>query len=176
MSYNNRTYRLIKVTPLIALLLLIPVLAFAAQKTLQAKVMKVSDGDTIVVSPIDGGNFFKCRLYGIDTPEGSQTYGDEATKALKHLILAQVVEIQTTGDITYRREVCHVTLNGVDVNLEMVRLGHAWAYRKYLKKPYKALYVEAETEAKSKRLGLWKDDNPVPPWDYREAKRNGNVP
>jgi len=165
-----------KVSPLIALLLLIPVLALAGQKTLQAKVMKVSDGDTIVVSPIDGGDFFKCRLYGIDTPEGSQSYGDEATKALKHLILAQRVEIQTTGDITYKREVCHVTLNGMDVNLEMVRQGHAWAYRNYLKKPYKTLYVEAETEARNKRIGLWKDSNPVPPWEYRKVKKNGNKP
>jgi len=84
-----------------------------------------------------------------------------------------VVEIKTTGDITYRREVCHVTLNGMDVNLEMVRLGHAWAYVHYLKKPYKALYVDAETEARNKRIGLWKDSNPVPPWEYQKANKRG---
>ncbi len=161
---------------LVVFFLLVPALAYSGQKHLQAKVMKVSDGDTIVVSPIDGGEFFKCRLYGIDAPEGSQAYGDEARTELKRLILAQTVEIQTTGDITYHREVCRITLNGLDVNLEMVKRGAAWAYRKYLKKPYKALYVEAETDARQKGLGLWKGIDPMPPWEYLKEKKNGNRP
>jgi endonuclease YncB( thermonuclease family) len=43
--------------------------AYAGGKTLQAKVMKVKDGDTIVVAPEEGGEFITCRLYGIDAPE-----------------------------------------------------------------------------------------------------------
>jgi len=27
--------------------------------------------------------------------------------------------------------------------------------------------------ARAKRIGLWADAAPVPPWDYRKAKRNG---
>jgi len=77
--------RVLKYTWLfVVLFLLSPVLALAGQKTLQAKVMKVSDGDTIVVSPINGGDFFKCRLYGIDTPEGKSDVwrrGYEGTQA-----------------------------------------------------------------------------------------------
>lgn len=136
--------------------------------------MKVSDGDTVVVSPVSGEPFLKCRLYGIDTPEKGQIFGDEATATLKKLVLAQVVDIQTTGDKTHNREVCLITLNGKDINLEMVKSGYAWAYRKFLKKKYKKIYVDAETDAKNKRIGLWRDGNPIPPWEYRAAKRNGN--
>lgn len=170
MSQNSLLRNL---TLIVILLLLFPILADAGQKSLQAKVMKVSDGDTVVVSPIEGGDFIKCRLYGIDAPEGSQSYGDEARTELKRLILAQTVDIQTTGDITYHREVCRITFNGLDVNLEMVKRGAAWAYRKYLKKPYKALYVEAEADAREKGVGLWKDIDPTPPWEYRKAQKTG---
>lgn len=52
--------------------------------TLQGKVMQVKDGDTVVISPLDGGQFFTCRLYGIDSPESygkeAQSYGKEAKK------------------------------------------------------------------------------------------------
>lgn len=160
---------------LAALLLLFPLLVHAGQpKSLQAKVVKVTDGDTVVLSPVEGGEYFKCRLWGIDTPEGKQTYGDEATAALKHLVLGQVVQVETTGDKTHNREVCRISLDGKDINLAMIQGGHGWAYRKYLRKPYKDSYIQAETEAKSKRTGLWADDNPIPPWEYRAMHRNGN--
>ena len=63
-----------------------------AQTTIYGKVMRVKDGDTIVISPVDGGQFFTCRLYGIDAPETSkrgksgQPYGEEATRSLKKLL------------------------------------------------------------------------------------------
>ena len=33
------------------------------------KVTQVKEGDTVVISPIEGGQFFICRLHGIDAPE-----------------------------------------------------------------------------------------------------------
>ena len=145
--------------------------AFAMKTTLQGKIMQVKDGDTVVVSPVEGGQFFTCRLYGIDTPEGKQRYGGEATKELKKLILGQNVEITTTGDKTYNREVCIIKKGGKDINLEMVKEGAAWAYVKYLKRPYTSEYIEAEREARNKKLGLWKDSNPTPPWEFRKMQR-----
>ena len=146
----------------------------ALQTNLEAKVMQVKDGDTIVVSPLDGGNFITCRLYGIDTPEtakrgkSGQPYGMEATKELKSLILAETIEVTTTGAKTYNREVCLIEKDDVDINLEMVKRGYAWAYREYLKRPHASEYIEAENEARSEKLGLWKDNNPIPPWEFRK--------
>ena len=142
------------------------------------KVTKIKDGDTIVISPNNGRKSFACRLYGIDTPETSkkgkhrQPYGEEAAKVLENLVLWQTVEVTTTGDKTYNREVCHIEKNGVDINMEMVRRGYAWAYREYLKRPYASDYIHAENEARSKRLGVWQQANPQPPWEFRKIKTN----
>lgn len=121
-----------------------------AQTTLKGSVMRVSDGDTAVIQPEEGGQFIKCRLYGIDAPETSkkgkhgQPYGEKASKELKGLILGQTVDVTLTGQKTYNREVCLIKKNGLDVNLEMVKRGYAWAYVHYLKRPYASQYIDAE--------------------------------
>ena len=32
-------------------------------------------------------------------------------------------------------------------------------------------YSDAELEARRQKIGLWRDPNPIPPWDYRQAER-----
>ncbi|MFN3481066.1 MAG: thermonuclease family protein [Thermodesulfovibrionales bacterium] len=145
--------------------------------SISGKVVKVKDGDTVVIQPEGGGQFFVCRLYGIDAPEiaksgkPGQLYGKEATDALKKLVLGKDVTVITTGARTYNREVCVIYHKDQNINLEMVRWGYAWAYRQYLKRPYASEYIGAETEARSKRLGLWHDTNPTPPWEFRKKTR-----
>jgi len=108
-------------------LALLPVLSGAAQaEIIEGKVMRVKDGDTVVVAPAEGGEFFICRLYGIDAPEGVQEYGAESARALKHLVLGQHVEIRTKGRDQYGRNICFIRKGPTDVNVEMVRQGHAW--------------------------------------------------
>lgn len=165
--------------PLLILLFAFP--ALANETTLIGKVMKVTDGDTVVISPIEGGPFFKCRLYGIDAPETpkygrrgrllkpGQPYGEGATMELKKLILGETVNVTLTGAKTYNREVCRIFKDGMDVNLEMVKRGYAWAYKHYLNRPYASEYIDAETAAREKHLGLWQDANPSPPWEFRKA-------
>jgi endonuclease YncB( thermonuclease family) len=65
-------------------------------------------------------------------------------------------------------------LNGEDVNLEQVQTGMAWHYKKYQGEQSSADRItdsDAELEARTDKLGLWEDPNPVPPWAYRQAKR-----
>ena len=137
--------------------------------------MKVSDGDTVVIQPDGGGQFYKCRLYGIDAPEvphehkPGQPYGEESTRALKKLILGQEVSVEIRDRDKYGREVCVIRKDGTDMNREMIKKGMAWAYVKYLKRPYASDYIEAEKEARDKGLGLWQQRNAVPPWEFRKA-------
>ena len=117
---------------------------------------------------------FTCRLYGIDAPEiphrkkPGQPYGFEAKEELKSLVYRQKVKVTLTGEKTYRREVCIVKKGGMNVNLEMVKRGYAWAYRRYLKGPYASEYLEAEKVARASQLGLWEQKNPQPPWESRK--------
>jgi len=71
----------------------------------------------------------------------------------------------------HKRIVGLVYLNGKNVNEEMVRLGLAWAYRRYLDTPYASEFIGAENEAREKGLGLWKQANPLPPWEFRRRRR-----
>ena len=60
------------------------------------------------------------------------------------------------------------------MNLEQVRAGLAWHYKKYQNEQTTAdrvKYSDAEREARMEKRGLWHDPEPVPPWDYRKAER-----
>ncbi len=158
---------------LVALLLAVPATAATTTGVVQA----VKDGDTVVIAPTDGGDFFTCRLYGIDAPEtakrgrSGQPFGAEAGLAMKRMTLGKTVHVTTTGAKTWGREVCLLSVGGIDVNLEMVASGYAWAYTQYTKQPYTSRYLMAEEKARAGRLGLWADRNPTPPWEFRRQRR-----
>ena len=141
------------------------------------RVAKVKDGDTVSINPDSGGRSFTCRLYGIDTPEKSgrgvsgQPYWEQAARELEELAGDQTVRITLTGEKSYNREICLIDRGGVNVNLEMVKRGYAWAYRRYLDTPYAGEYIYAEEGARGRRLGLWRQTNPEPPWEFRRRER-----
>jgi micrococcal nuclease len=170
---------------LLFLLLAVPVWAKEPLRTFEAMVERIVDGDTIaVVEKNGGGARLKIRLYGIDAPEdekinkktgkiskAGQPYGNEATKILEAKVSNAVVIINVMDVDRYKRLVGVVRIGNRNINREMVTEGYAWAYKQYLSTPYKSEFIEAEELARSKRLGLWKDDNPQPPWEFRRLQR-----
>lgn len=58
----------------------------------------------------------------------------------------------------------------------MIAEGWAWAYRDYLDSPYVSEFIRLEEQAREKRLGLWRDNNPQPPWDFRKELKTYNKP
>jgi len=61
-----------------------------------------------------------------------------------------------------------------DANLEMVRAGLAWHYKKYQSEQSyedRQTYAQAENEAREHRLGLWADPRPIEPWEWRRGTR-----
>ena len=57
------------------------------------------------------------------------------------------------------------TPEGMNVNLEMVCNGSAWWYSRYAKNNREM--ASCQDEAKEAGLGLWADDDPMPPWEWR---------
>ena len=57
------------------------------------------------------------------------------------------------------------------INAEMVADGFAWRYVQYDKS---GEFAAAEAEARDHRRGLWFDSDPMPPWEWRKAKRQGS--
>ena len=151
--------------------LLLPLLLLftlsAQAETLEGKVVKIADGDTLTLLT-SSNQQVKVRLAGIDTPERKQPFGNRAKQALSSLAFQKqaLVEIETKD--RYGRTVGIVFVNGQNVNTELVKQGMAWVYRKYNKDM--DLY-ELESRAKKEKLELWLDENPIPPWEWRRGKR-----
>ena len=155
--------------------------AFAAEppKTLPvlaATVTKVNDGDSIEVK-LDSGPA-RVRMSAIDTPEYDQPYGSKSSAAMKAMLpVGSAVELEVVTQDQFKRLVATVWLvaNGkrVNINEAMLREGHAWAYRRYMRE---AKFCDLEAEARDKHLGLWAQ--PVSEWIYPPEWRflkNGEI-
>ena len=69
---------------------------------------------------------------------------------------------------------CKILDGSRDLGLEQIRAGYAWLYRAYVKEltpEDRKRYESAEREAKERKVGLWHDPNPVPPWEWRRMRR-----
>ena len=138
------------------------ILCYLSLLAYPAKVIKISDGDTITILTQQRKQI-KVRFYGIDAPELKQPYGKKSKQFLANLIAGEVVEVEENGKDRYKRTIGTIYLNGTDINAQMVANGYAWAYRKFSKK-----YTPQESKAKSQRIGLWQDKEPTPPWEWRK--------
>ena len=134
-------------------------------KTTPGQVERVVDGDTLQVAG-EGGKAVRVRLEGIDAPEHGQPFGDRAAATLRDLAEGKAVTLAGDKHDRYGRLVATVRVGDLNVNLEMVKRGMAWHYRQY--KQDRAL-EDAERSARSAHLGLWRQDRPTAPWDYRKS-------
>jgi len=153
-----------------------------AAETMEGRVTRVWDGDTVTLTA--DGLDHRVRLAAIDAPEHGQPYADEARRALTRLALGQDARLETERSDHYGRLVgrlwvrpadcpsCGMTL---DAGLALLTTGHAWWYRRYAdEQPPEARgqYEFAEYEARAKHAGLWQDEHPVAPWDWKHDRRN----
>ena len=132
------------------------------------KVVGIADGDTFTMLTM-ANEQVKVRLYGIDCPEKAQDFGTVALQKLSDLIFGQIVRIDKKDVDRYGRTVAIVYNNkGLNVNEEMLRSGVAWHYKEYDQNP---AWDDLMLQAQYKKLGLWAQPNPTPPWSWRKAKR-----
>ena len=141
--------------------------------TIQGKVVSVADGDTITV--LDATNTqHKIRLQGIDAPEKAQAFGQKSKQSLSQLVHSKQVTVEFQKKDKYDRSVGKVVLNGTDVCLEQIKLGMAWHYKHYESeqpKEDRETYAQAEIAARTNAIGLWKDKQTIPPWEYRRQQK-----
>ena len=156
---------------------------------LLGKVVKVADGDTITVlaggsqlvatatggtrscaSETDVPTQYKIRLQGIDAPEKGQAFGKVSRQYLAGMVAGREVRVAWNKRDKYDRILGTVFVDGKDANLEMLKAGLAWHYKKYDSTP---AYAQAEAAAREAKRGLWQDKSPIEPESFRKAKREG---
>ena len=127
---------------------------------LRGKVVSIADGDTITVLDANKKQH-KVRLTGIDAPEKKQAFGAKSKDRMGELVAGKDVVVEWKENDNYGRTLGKVRQGALDINLQMIKDGMAWHYKKFSKSAELSM---AEAEAKAGKKGLWGDTNPVPPW------------
>jgi len=133
---------------------------------LKGKIIHISDGDTAHLLT-DKKEKIKIRLSDIDAPENKQAFGNKSKENLKSYIYQKNVVVEYKDKDKYQRVLGTIYYQNKDINLQQVKDGYAWVYKKYSKK---LSYHKAEDEARDKNKGLWSDKNPIEPWEFRKNK------
>ena len=149
-----------------SLLALIMLSSYLFSLELIGKVVKVSDGDTVTILTSDKTQH-KIRLNDIDAPEKKQAFGNKSKDNLAKYIAGKTVTVQYQKKDKYKRVLGTIYYNNTDINLQQVKDGYAWVYKKYSNNQ---TYYKAEKVARDKRVGLWIDKNPLEPWEFRKKK------
>lgn len=137
-----------------------------------ARCVGVKDGDTIVV--VLDGQQVTIRLAEVDCPEKSQAYGQRAKQFTSSLCFGREVSIVEKNKDRYGRTIALVYLSDTTVlNKEIVKAGMGWRYVQYSEDP---VYGELEDEARNAHRGLWADENPEAPWEFRKKGRAPSHP
>jgi endonuclease YncB( thermonuclease family) len=179
------------------------------------KIIAVLDGDTVLIKR--GAGVLKIRLVDIDAPEvghagmggkppnsqKDQPFGASSQQSLSGMVLGKQVNVVSRAMDQYGRMVAHLSVNGLDVNTEQIRLGMAWAavgWRQSRRVPTgvplagKAAssaasrqssrdtlhsnheLIALEAEARQAERGLWAMSSPIPPWDWRKQHATAVMP
>ncbi len=134
----------------------------ACREPFETTVTRVIDGDTFEVDPPvpmpSGVQSTDVRPLCLDTPEVGECHFDEATEALRSLILGETVLLTFGDECTdgWDRALAYVWLGDLLVNVEMARTGHGGLiHPPYDDKPYCDEVKQAMQEASADGLGGW---------------------
>ena len=132
-------------------------------------VLTVFDGDSITVRL--HSDIFKVSLFGVDSPENNQPWGEEAKLFLESIVLAKVVTLRTLYVDRYDREVAIVTLpTGEVVQEMMLEGGHTMVYPKYCDTPQCDEWYKMERRARNNKIGLWQHEDVTEPWVWKRSR------
>jgi len=145
---------------------LLPMFSFAASSI----VVENIDRQHTLTIVIDGFHRKQVRLYGIDIPDEDQPFGVAATHRLKQLT-RQPFQLKTIRQDEQGRAIALLTLtSGHSINGQMVAQGYAWVDNKQYRKEICSEWLDAQIDAKQKKIGLWSQHNPLPPWQWRKKQ------
>ncbi|MGH9875060.1 MAG: thermonuclease family protein [Pyrinomonadaceae bacterium] len=156
----------------ILFLLALPLAIFSSGSaaSLEGKVMDVVDGEDITVLSLS--HLVKVKLVAVASPDRNQSFAHVARQHLADLILNKYVVVRYSG-LRDGYIVGQVLLENIDVGAQMLRDGAGW-YNKsdetLLGELERQVYQSSQDAARNERRGLWQEDSPVSPWDYRKSQ------
>ncbi|MBI5109429.1 MAG: thermonuclease family protein [Rhodocyclales bacterium] len=165
------------VAPLGAILCLSP----ARAENVTGKVVELVSGDSLVIEDMQGQRH-RVRLFAIAAPDSRQPFAAESRRALADLLLGKRVMVEKIREDAYGRLIgkllttpahCATCPPSRDVALAQIEAGLAWWFREERREQTlqdQGYYEYAEFDARTRRIGLWRDESPIPPWEWRKRK------
>ena len=145
---------------------LLLVVASLHARTIQGKVTRVIDGNTLEFLSADGDKY-TLLLAGIDCPELSQAFGDKARLCLEKLALNKAAAVTLKGLDRAGNSVAEVLIDGKkDPRIQLLKEGLAWTDESNSESGLESYRISSQ----SKKKGLWQDENPTPPWTHRRQQ------
>ena len=148
------------------LFLLFSFTSLFSQTTLTAKVVGIKDGDTVVV--LDSlNNQTTLRLAEVDCPEKNQPFGTKAKQYTSDQIYLKTIKYVVTDTDRYGRSIAMIYYDEDNkyLSAEIIKAGMGWHYKRYSTSKELATF---EDNAKKNKIGLWIDNNPINPSDWRK--------
>ena len=152
--------------PMLTLLAALALPAGAMAESIEGHAISVLDGDTFELQDTVHA-IQRIRLSQIDAPEKHQAFNQASKHSLTELVQGKAVRAEISGTGRQGGWIGTVWLGDVDINLEQVKRGMAWASAK---PSTDSRYFDAEKDARLARRGIWSEDGAVPPWEYRNLE------
>ena len=127
------------------------------------EVVTVTSGDIITV--LTDGQPIDIRLASVDCPENDQSFGPEARNFTANLVANKSVKIWPAGTDRNGQVLAFIFAGDKNLNKELLSAGLAWHTKGYSRDPELA---KLEFKARSRKIGLWSQQNPVAPWEWRK--------
>lgn len=138
----------------------------SAGSTWTGTVLDIREGDIVIVQhPEKGG--VTLMLYGVDAPDKGQPFFRRARKFLADLVAGKVVTVKEVS-CALNVDTVVIVHEGVNINERMLESGYCWVYDKHCQEEFCSGWKSYEQQAREKKIGLWQDDNPVPPSEWRQ--------
>jgi len=164
---------------IIGLIVLIKVVHW--EKRVQAKVIEVIDGDTVVVSI--SGVKERIRLSNIDAPEIGQMarngshctdIGQYSRRYLLKRLTTKNVHLHWKKRDRYKRILGEIYLKGESINFELIKQGMAVIYwfNVFESKAIGIKYIEAMSKARKSYKGIWGVGGFYDPYKFRSKKKS----
>jgi endonuclease YncB( thermonuclease family) len=131
------------------------------------RVVNVHDGDTLTALD-DTNTQYRIRLQGIDAPELGQPFGRVSRDRLAALAKGKAATITPHGRDRYGRTIATIEIEHDELGHRLVAEGLAWHYSRYSDD---ATLDTAQRAARDARRGLWADEAPTPPWEWRATEK-----
>ena len=140
------------------------------------EVTHCNDGDTCRILTRSGKLWFNVRLAGVDAPEvgrrgrPSQELAEDARNWLNSNLKGKSILMRQVDLDPYNRPVVEFLESGRNVNLALIEVGFAEAWRGKTKRIQTESYLAAEKKAQDAGVGIWAVKNRMSPSEWRKKR------